>query len=828
MVGKVSKQRWRLAVSFGLLSLAIFSHPLPAQVTHQSPPLVVDATSAANEDTDGDNRFKSIQGALSSPQLDEYATISVKPGRYTGDLVINKEGVKLESTGGAPQTIIDGRIEIRARNVQIIGFSIEAGANNTAVTIEGEGALLKNNKIYEAAHGVDIEGVNSASVKQNQIYNHTGDALIVKDAWDVEFVENELRGNEGAGASVEGAHNLTFNKNLVTFNRFGGLWVKDSQQLAINENSIQDNDIVGLSLDGSSGGTIQKNQFLSNEVGMVLTSSMDNTIEDNVMKQGRSAGLVVKNEAHGNTFKNNTIQGNQGKGSTGIRLAGNVFDNEFVKNQVSENGAGLVLAQNENGTPSNNIFEENEFTLSDSQGIQIDPVAQRNRFIKNNIHQNLEEGIANSGDATIFEQNEISQNGTVGLLLQNSKNASAQGNSIKENGDVGVLMKSSSGVLLSENKIMNNVRDGVQISGSDNLRLLSNVITNNGSGGLRVEDASHVSALNNTIQDNSEQGATFSNVQHLEMQENKIISNGLGGVSLDKVNGADLDSNQFSENTRYGLLSSNSTDVSASRNFWGDPQGPSGAFTGHGNAALGVDMGQVTPWLPAKPDDLDLHSVSGKILDSPEGPRIEFDATDRLGMILELFKPGLNGKDLASMAIVLAARYHARPQSAPPLEKEIGFYNVSVDGLNTGVAEITFMYREEDEPAGLDPSKLQIFLYKNGAWVPMPGTVSPGLRRVTGEIPIEYLNGGLIGLGTLGNSKNQVLQSPGQPQKKKNLAPLTSLKGPRPPMGDILLLMLFAVSPWLLLIAFYSLVRAVRRGTPARRRVAHIFRIWNL
>ncbi len=843
MIGKVIKIRWRLAVVgwFGILSLAMAILSAPVWASHQGPPLIVDGASLPDEDTDFDYHFATLQAALGTHLLDEYATISVKPGRYSGNLIINTAGVKLVSTGGALQTIIEGQVIIRARDVQLEGFSIEADSRETAVVIEAEGALISNNRIYHATHGVLVEGVNNASIKKNLIYNHTNDALIVRDSWNVEFLENELRGNGGAGALIENAHDFTFNKNLVTFNRFGGLWIRTSQRMGIAENAIHDNDIVGLSLEGASEAVILANQFLSNEVGMVLIRSIDNSVEENTFRQSRTAGLVVKSGAQGNVFKSNTIQGNQGRGATGIRLAGNVFGNEFLKNKVMENGEGLILASNDTGTPSNNLFEENEFILSDKRGIQIDPGSERNRFLKNKIYQNLQEGVANAGSATIFEKNEITQNGTVGLLLQSSENTRAEGNIISGNGAQGILAESSTGTLLAENEITSNIREGVQIMGGRNLRLLSNTMTQNGSSGLRADSAQKLSLLNNRLEENRDQGAVFQNVERLVLQQNRVRENGLGGVLLEHVTAADLEANHFTDNTRFGLLASNSAEVSALRNYWGDAQGPSGTFAGNGDAVLGLEMEEVTPWLPAQPDSLELRSVTGRILDSPDGPRIVFDATDRLGLILELFNPGWNGSaDLAAMGIVLGARYNSRPEGIPPLDREVGFYSVNIDGLNTGTAEITLLYREEDQPVGLDPKNLKIFIYQDGAWLSMPGTADPKLRRVTGEIPLKYLNGSLIGLGTGGSGNLQIegqQRQDGSKSPEKRGTPIAFAaggQGPRPPLASAFLLMLIAFIPWLIMLLVFWLGRreAGKKHAPeseplALRRLSHIFRFWN-
>lgn len=831
MIMKGIANIWRLAVvRFAVLFLAMVLFSVPtALANHGGPILVVDASAGPNEDSDRDFHFRTIGAALNFEKLTEYSIIDVKPGTYYGPVVIDTEGVTLRSTKGARPTSIQGNVVIKARNATVKGFTIEAADRERAVEISADGAVLMDSRVSFAEYGVVVNGVQSATLSNNHIYNNKNNGLVIGASWDVVFINNELRSNGGSGAQIEDSGDLEFVDNLITGNRFGGIWLIDSQRTLINDNFVQANDIVGISIQGSSESTIENNRMIANEVGLVLGRARDNRVLKNIIEQGRSAGLVMKNGASGNLIEENLFRGNQGKDAMGIRLAGDVASNRFSRNELKENGAGIVLVDNESGTPANNRFEENDIWLSDTVGILVVIGADHNLFFGNNIYQNLSEGIRSSGTATVFEENNVYDNGTVGLSWQNAKNDRAERNTISQNGAEGVLLLNSDGMLLRDNKVLENIREGVRIVGSDRLRLQENEFSRNGESGLQISNVLKATLIDNIFEDNLGHGLAIENSETFVIGENDFFSNRSGGVSLNRVSDADLAGNHFARNLHHGLFVQNSTEVVADRNYWGDPQGPAGAFAGSGNPAIGLDMDELIPWLPAKPDDLEHHSVSARIIEHPEGIRIEFDATDRLGMIVEIHNP--ERIDLAPMGIITAARFHQRPEDVEALSSEVGFYIVSVDGLTAGTAEITLFWDEEDQPLGFDPQNARIYVYKDEAWEELKGSVNPELMKVSAEIPVSELIGAILGIGSQGFVP-PIPERSAEPEQNEDRSDgdllMMSVINPSnfsPPKE--LLIGLLAFLPIIILLGFYFLVTSMRLSS-AKKKMAHSFRSWPL
>ena len=753
----------RLAVWCGCIPLALLAFVIAAGVvgSARSGPttLVVDAAASASEDTDRDTRFRTIQAALENGRPAPYATVKLAPGRYeVGHLALAIEGLTLTSTGSPAQTALVGRLSLDATNVRVENLTIEAASGETAVTINARGAQLSDVRIAGGHHGIEITSTHGVSVDGSTIYNQGSDGVVLREAWDVGITDSEIRGNGGLGVLMEDARDIALEGNTVAFNGLGGLWARRSDQLVLKDNEVRDNTLVGIALQQTSGTDVANNRIASNEAGVLLMDAGENTIRNNRLESQRTVGVVLKNGARGNTIEGNAIQGTQGQGAIGVRLSGNVHSNRIINNKIVESGSGVVFVSNDSGAPSDNLFQGNEIARTDGVGVTLSAGARRNRFVENKIHDNLNAGVRSQGDANVYQSNELAGNGTVGIALEGSRDESLQGNRIHHNGAEGVRLTDASAIFVENNEVTANGRAGVTIEGGEQLRLLSNTLAENGTDGLVARNTKTLVLMGNTVRAQPNVGLAIADVRDVDIQGNHVDGNGSGGVRLTSVQHADVSANQVTANFRFGLRVGESSDVSAHRNFWGDPSGPAGAFAGRGNAVLGLSMTDVTPWLPAKPDKLAVDSVSSLVLESPRSDRITYDAGDRLGLELAFFNLGRDGRqELLTKGVVLAARYQQPPEETPPLDKELGFYTVNVDGADSGKAHLTLYYREEDQPPGLDPDALRIFILEDGTWTPLEGaSVDTELKRVTGTIDVSELDGQLIGLGTMQNGAEPI------------------------------------------------------------------------
>jgi len=771
-----------------------------AWANHRGPERYVDVSAPPAEDADGDLHFRTLTAALSDAQ--PYDTIWVDPGRYREDLVLEVEGVTVRATRGPAQTVWIGRVIVRARDVRLEGVTIEAPPESTGLTIEAgaDGAAIENVRVSGGRVGIAIEGAGRVLLRDVRIYNHAQDGLVLRNAWAVTVEGAQLRGNGGLGAWVENSQEISLLKSEIALNGMGGLWLKRVRGALIEDNAIENNDLVGLLLEETTDSQVVENRVTSGEAGILLLNASGNEIRRNEIRGLSVVGLGLKNRSQGNVVAENLIRGNQGRGAVGLRLVGDVSQNRFEDNRILENSLGVLLGVNETGGPSGNVFAGNELARSDWVGALLDPGTTENRFVRNRIYENLDEGLVVGSEGDRFEANEIYANGGAGMALNRAQDALLVGNAIYGNGAAGLVLQGAVGITLAENEVVNNVREGVRIEGGRLLRMQRNEIAQNGADGLFLRGAEVVVLEENELRANRERGAAFVEAREVALFGNTIVANGAGGVHVERVVLGDLERNRVASNIRFGLYVLASEGIEARRNFWGDETGPSGFYTGRGDAVLGLSREDVTPWLPADPDALLLRSMASLVLDSPRGSRIQLDATDRLGLRITLYPPGrsLPGRsEWSAEGVLIVGRYAERPEGVPPLDAEMGFYAVALAGLDAGIARIEVFYREEDQPPELAPEKLRLLVFRDrdGRWVPLPGSANPELQRVTGEIPLGELAGAILALGIPADiadvgvdahrREHEASPSPLRPEPETDFSPPTVTPSSAPPASTV-------------------------------------------
>jgi hypothetical protein len=251
--------------------------------------------------------------------------------------------------------------------------------------------------------------------------------------------------------------------------------------------------------------------------------------------------------------------------------------------------------------------------------------------------------------------------------------------------------------------------------------------------------------IENEIAQNARAGIRLEHVMHVVATGNAVRANGAGGISLTKVADLDLQANAISENMQFGVMASESMNLSARRNFWGMVEGPAGGFSGQGNAVLGLDPTQLIPWLPAAPDQIQPASVAGKLIVDSGGDRVQLDAHETTGIELELRELRQVGQDqIRAPALISLGRYTHVPASVQTMPDGIGYYHVLVRGFDSGVADFTIYYDEAALSSQGSDSPLRVFSYLHGKWTPLATNPQPHLGRVVAEAPLTQLEGVLV------------------------------------------------------------------------------------
>ena len=289
---------------------------------------------------DGDTlveEYATIQAAIADALPGN--VVKVGPGTYTltSKLEIFQEGLTLESTDGAAETIITSSvtglptIHLRADDVTFDGFTLEdLVANQWGIWVEHgwEGITVKNNIFTgttasdhaaitfqgESASGLIVTG---ATISGNVIEGMKYGINLLAGTIDSTISGNTITGLTGAaagaiwlvsGSETHKTHGNTISGNTITDNAGSGIWLRTLTTAVpisgvyLDENVIEDNTIsenanVGIEIDSGltiTDLTITENDITDNEgVGIVVgswTAASDaikfNNISDNDITNG--------------------------------------------------------------------------------------------------------------------------------------------------------------------------------------------------------------------------------------------------------------------------------------------------------------------------------------------------------------------------------------------------------------------------------------------------------------------------------------------------------------------------------------------------------------
>jgi len=219
----------------------------------------------------GKNAFASIGDAIDHASQ-ENNTIMVYEGVYDNTiesfpLVIDVEGLKIQSMGAAKDTIIQGvegrcALEIRSNDVLVEGFTF-IGPSDTEIY------LTIGIRVWDAEN---VKLTNNIFAEPFPAY-----AISLGDSSD-SVIENNVIGSEGPGISLDDSSNNTIENNQVEGN---GIYLAHSSNNTIKNNEFSYG-YFGILLDGSSNNnTVSNNTSKNNDWGIVMLDSYNNRIFHN-------------------------------------------------------------------------------------------------------------------------------------------------------------------------------------------------------------------------------------------------------------------------------------------------------------------------------------------------------------------------------------------------------------------------------------------------------------------------------------------------------------------------------------------------------------------
>jgi len=213
--------------------------------------------------------YTTLQTAINN--ANECDTIYVKAGTYSGDITIDKAGLKI--FGENRKSVVQGRITIEADNILFNGFTIRGSSN--------EGIFLKN--------------VDSCTISNNNVSNIDIGISIYREPG---MLEQTYGGNNICG-------------NILTDNNVG---ILSNSHMGIPPNTIYGNNFFGNILVNNSYGIL-----ISCDIGIPNPNKIygGNTIRGNTLSDNShgfyfnySLGILSLSDGDNIVFGENIVQGN--------------------------------------------------------------------------------------------------------------------------------------------------------------------------------------------------------------------------------------------------------------------------------------------------------------------------------------------------------------------------------------------------------------------------------------------------------------------------------------------------------------------------------------
>lgn len=308
------------------------------------------------------------------------ATIEVPPGLYRGPLTIER-AVRLHGAGQA-HLRGDGHthtVAIRAADVVLDGFEIsgsglDLGRDHAAVHVTGARAVIVNNRIHDALHGIYVRQAERVRIESNVI---TGTRTI----------EQAIDSLAAQGTPAEGELcEVDLNQNR----RGNGVHVWNSSGHLIARNTIRD------TRDGVYFSFVDRSEVRDNDIadvryGLHYMYSDDNVFEDNLFRDSAAGAALMS--SHGIVLRRNRFLASQGHRSYGVLLQ-TVEGSTLEENEISGNTIGVFFESGHGNRLIGNQIDRNHI------GIHVSDSSDGNQFAANRFIGNLHTVETTGGNLT--------------------------------------------------------------------------------------------------------------------------------------------------------------------------------------------------------------------------------------------------------------------------------------------------------------------------------------------------------------------------------------------------------------------------------------------
>jgi parallel beta-helix repeat protein len=499
--------------------------------------------------------YPKIQDAIDAAS--EGDTISVAPGTYHENLLVNKEGLTLVGEDQR-RTIIDGQrmkdvILVTANYVNISGFTLQNGLYSldyAGIFVASEGVTITDTTTLNNYHGILLYGAVNATLRNNNMtgnrYNFGVEGYSVTD-----FIHEVDASNTVNGKSVY----YLVNKDGETIPADAGyVAIVNSSNIVVRDLQLQSN-YEGVLFVGTVNSLVENVNASDNYYGFCLAFSHNNTVEGNLASNDY-IGIYVE-ESESNNVGGNTLMRN-GEGIDLYYSEGHIID----FNKLSNNGLGLYVQKSNNNTINGNevsnntaglVIEESSYSVLRNNSM----TANRYNFgvtgsYLSHFIQDVDTSNTVEGRLVYYWLNQRNRDipidaGYVGIV--NSTNISVRGLNVTNNVQ-GVLLAYDSGCVIESMNALNNMY-GIFLYSSKHNTLVGNTVTSEGDRGIEIISSSNNSVGDNAITKNEIGIGLWLSAENNTISGNAVSNGRMGpGLYLDSSTGNTISNNALVNNNQ--------------------------------------------------------------------------------------------------------------------------------------------------------------------------------------------------------------------------------------------------------------------------------------
>jgi parallel beta-helix repeat protein len=313
---------------------------------------------------DSGENFWTIQAAIYAPATDNGHTITVDPGTYNENIIVNKSLTIRSISGNPADTVVNASVNTS----HVLNVTMDY-VNISGFTVKGAG--YRNAGIYLGS------GVAHCNISDNNVLNN-GYGIRLYHSENNTLTSNNVTENRHRGFSLNSSSNNTFRDNTASFNVDFGFHLENNcsgnvftNNSALNNGGVNPEPGIGFCLESSDNNSIL-NGIISNSsfVDIAMVQSNLNNISGNNVQSSCTvtAGIALISQSSNNTILNNTLNGNSN--GSGIVLtsfppmfpaADNNYNN-ITSNSIKGYGDGIYMSNSRNNTLTGNTANSNNET----------------------------------------------------------------------------------------------------------------------------------------------------------------------------------------------------------------------------------------------------------------------------------------------------------------------------------------------------------------------------------------------------------------------------------------------------------------------------------